>query len=74
MSLLEVNRQVKKYRLYVDFNSLRDLKKFVGHINFQNRRPFLRSAGLLDDMDGAMKKYILTSAPVKSKPHIGGPL
>jgi hypothetical protein len=69
---VSVKPEIRKHRLYVDFNSLEELRRFVGHINFQNRRPVLRRAGLLDDMDGAMEKYILTREPMQRKTLIGG--
>ena len=73
MSQIAARPQVRKHRLYVDFDSLRDLRRFVGHINFRNRRPVLRKAGILDDLDGAMNKYILTREPMNRKSLIGGP-
>ena len=73
MSVVGARPQIRKHRLYVDFNSLEDLRKFAEQINFRNKRPVLRNAGLLDDLDGAMKKYILTHEPIKSQTLIGGP-
>jgi hypothetical protein len=72
MTVIDAKPAIKKHRLYVDFNSLEDLKRFVGQINFRNRRPVLRKAGILDDLDGAMAKYILTREPMNRKSLIGG--
>lgn len=73
MTVIDARPQIRKHRLYVDFNSLEELRRFVGYINFRNKRPVLRRAGLLDDLDGAMEKYILTHEPMNRKTLIGGP-